>query len=198
MWAVSGWKVLSSSTWLPSVHDDRGHKVAALILKLSEKTCYPPSLQALRWDPEDQATPGPEQSINQVKCLEMRRRLGDWFEHCVHVCKWLHSRIVCVDRLVGLSGRTDYVRSKLSINLKCVTSGLFDFVTGWVVAVPVLLDFLVDQVALFLQQYPVVQKNTACHTLEVGVKVQFCDILLSDIVRFQKDQVLLFHQMNSK
>lgn len=33
----SGWVVLSSSTGLPWVCDDRGHKVTALILKLSER-----------------------------------------------------------------------------------------------------------------------------------------------------------------
>lgn len=40
------------------------------------KTCCLPSLLALRWDPEDQASPGPEQSINQVKCHKIRGRQG--------------------------------------------------------------------------------------------------------------------------
>lgn len=54
------------------------------------ETCYLPFLLAIQWDPEDQASPRPEQSINQVKCHKARRRLGvEVLLESLNVCVWL-------------------------------------------------------------------------------------------------------------
>lgn len=53
----------------------QGSKGHSFNSEIKWETCFLPSLPAHQWDPEDQATPGPEQSINQIKCHKTRRRL---------------------------------------------------------------------------------------------------------------------------
>lgn len=147
MGARSGWVVLSCSASLSWDCYDRGHKVTALILKLSERH----ATYLLSW--QSNGTLRTRQALDQNKALIRLSVMGQgngWelrFCLCVYGC-CMDVVYVCVDVW------------RWQVRLYCWHAGkLKMWLSLLCMAAPVLLDFPVDLVARSLQLDPENKKH---------------------------------------